>query len=220
MPFMDSRFVSNRHMMQMIKGIMGVRLEIDTFSSVTSLPDCPDQVWHADVGHAHSRLMQGEENHSPPQGLIALTPLVDMVKVTGPTEFVMGSHVNIEADFWDSRLEEAGSKTPTPALQLPAKLGSVILFDMRIHHRGRKNKSQRNRAIAYVGYVKEWFYDKVNFKDPQTRGFDSLPLKKLFMRLDTKRYTDILEEYIRHYNVTDLAALQSIGGYKKIELTE
>ena len=37
-------------------------------------------------------------------------------------------------------------------------------------------------------YVNDWYSDKVNFKERQTRAFDDLPLKKLFARQDQKQY--------------------------------
>ena len=41
------------------------------------------------------RTMMGEENHLPPQGIVAVVPFLNMTEENGPTEFMMGSHVNL-----------------------------------------------------------------------------------------------------------------------------
>eukprot|EP00729_Bicosta_minor_P013724 gene13724-4574_t len=92
-------------------------------------------------------------------------------------------HVNLDSDFW----VDQDDSPPTPQLELFAKAGDVVMFDMRLRHRGRGNKSSKNRPIGYLGYVNDWYSDKVNFKERQTRAFDDLPLKKLFARQDQKQ---------------------------------
>lgn len=59
---------------------------------------------------------------------------------------------------------------------------------------------------------------QVNFKERQTRGFDSLPLMKLFMRLDTSEYTKLLESLVEKHNIADLDELRSQGKYKSGDL--
>lgn len=156
----------------------------------------------------------GEEEHPPPHGLITVVPFVDLTAETGPTEYYMGTHVNVKDDLWI----EQENDPPTPQLALEAIVGDVIIFDMRIRHRGQKNQSPSNRAIGYLGYVKDWYSDKVNFKDKQTAGFDNLPQKKLFSRLDTKQYTMNLEKLIEDTVDVDLKSMQSKGAYKKVEM--
>ena len=103
-------------------------------------------------------------------------------------------------------------------MQLPTELGDVVLFDMRIRHRGRANLAHTRRPIAYLGYVRDWYRDRANFKEPQTRAFDDLPLRKLFMRLDTQEYTRALEDIVRKTNLADLEALRSRRDYHMGEM--
>ena len=102
------------------------RIEIDTFSTVTSLPRAPYQAWHSDVSPIFERAQQGEELHLPPMGLVVVVPLVDLNSTTGPTEFLMGSHVNLGVDFWEKDGEQS-----TPKLKLEAERGSCVIFDIR-----------------------------------------------------------------------------------------
>eukprot|EP00039_Didymoeca_costata_P006596 m.91645 g.91645 ORF g.91645 m.91645 type:complete len:500 (+) comp13313_c0_seq2:321-1820(+) len=213
-PYTDPRLVAQRHMLALVKSVLGDRIELDTFSSVTSLPGKTQQGWHADVGHLFGRLMLGEHRHAPPPGLIVAVPLVDLSSKTGPTEFVMGSHVNIDLDYWESR-ENAPE---TAHLILEAAMGSAVVFDMRVKHRGTRNKSDKNRPLVYMGYVREWYTDKVNFKEKQTRAFDDLRLKKLFTRLDNRKYTEILEEIVAEETSVDLDDLRSKAKYRKVNL--
>ena len=124
-----------------------------------------------------------------------MVPLVNVTALNGPTEFITGSHVNIhEHGWWEA--DEQLSHPKTPILALPASEGSVVLFDIRLRHRGSANRSPKSRAILYLGYVHRWFRDTVNFKEPHTRAWDQLSdvPRALFSRLDTAAYTRELEE--------------------------
>ena len=59
-------------------------------------------------------------------------------------------HVNLDSDFW----VDQDDSPPTPQLELFAEAGDVVMFDMRLRHRGRGNKSSKNRPIGYLGYAR------------------------------------------------------------------
>ena len=40
--------------------------------------------------------------------------------------------------------------------------GSVVLFDVRVRHRGTANTSDKPRPIVYMSYVQDWFSDRVS----------------------------------------------------------
>jgi hypothetical protein len=93
---------------------------------------------------------------------------------------------------------------------------SVVVFDLRTRHRGRSNKSKKPRSILYMSYVQNWFRDPTNFKPKHTRQWDGLPSKRqrtLFSRVDSRRYTELLEKELESRGV-DLAALASQLEYK------
>lgn len=223
-PYMDPRFVAPPLLLGPIKAILSPAIELDTFSAVTSMPrpksarstTTDDQAWHADVSTLFPRVLQGEQSYIPPHGLVAITGLGNYSTDSGPTEFYMGSHVSMGIDFWVDSVED---NSQTPRIELVASPESVILFDLRVVHRGKANRSKRKRSIAYLGYVKDWFYDVVNFKHRQTVHFDQIPLKKLFTRLDSFEYTRRLEHMLTTLGYgDDLHSLKSRGGYKQVNL--
>jgi ectoine hydroxylase-related dioxygenase (phytanoyl-CoA dioxygenase family) len=94
--------------------------------------------------------------------VVAAVALDAIPEASGPTEFVLGSHI--------ASLERAQAGLPKAALSV--KKGGVVLFDMRINHRGGANRSPKDRALLYISYVNEWWRDAINFNTPQTAGWD------------------------------------------------
>ena len=48
----------------------------------------------------------------------------------------------------------------------------------------------------YASFVRDWFRDAINFRDPQSAAFDALPShrhRKLLARLDARAYVAALE---------------------------
>ncbi|EDQ84417.1 uncharacterized protein MONBRDRAFT_30313 [Monosiga brevicollis MX1] len=159
-PFIDSDLIANRIMLGLLKTVIGARFEIDTFSYVASRAGAPHQ------------------------GIVNIVPLVNMTQEVGPTEFMTGSHWPMRKTWKD--YDETNS--PTPLHRLAADTGSAVLFDVSIYHRGTHNRSPSFRPIVYMSYVREWWFDRVNFKDKQTRDYDPLDIrhKKLMTRLDAR----------------------------------
>eukprot|EP00054_Salpingoeca_dolichothecata_P016516 m.96914 g.96914 ORF g.96914 m.96914 type:complete len:490 (-) comp22008_c0_seq3:18-1487(-) len=213
-PYVRPDFTANRFLLSFVKLLLTNKIEIDTFSHVTSLPGAPDQEWHNDVDSLFSRVVVTEEKALPPQALVVVVPLVDMTQKVGPTEFMCGSHLNLGIDFWKNK----DGAPETPLHRIEAETGSVVVFDVRIRHRGTANKSDQRRPIVYMSYSYQWFHDKVNFKDRQTSAFDELPpsIAKLFMRLDAHRYTTMLESLV---DPQELEQLRSKKKYKKVDMS-
>ena len=98
-------------------------------------------------------------------------------------------------------------------LSLPAKVGTVILFDLRLEHRGGPNRGQASRPILYLGYTNRWYRDVSNFKEPhslewgQTR---SRVHRALYARLDSQEYVRRLEHALQARG-GNVAALKAQG---------
>lgn len=88
-PFIDPRFAGNRLLVNAIKAVLGGKIELDTFSAVTSMPNSPNQFWHSDVADLFAN--EGRA-HTPAHGLVAVVPFVDLTSTTGATEYYMGSY--------------------------------------------------------------------------------------------------------------------------------
>ena len=69
--------------------------------------------------------------------MVVVAPLIDVDDLNGPTEFEFGSHVNMGHEKW---WEEQPKPGPTRKCKLAAKAGSIVVFDLRIRHRGSANR--------------------------------------------------------------------------------
>ena len=117
-----------------LRGASGA-IDLDYSGAVSSFPGADTQGWHVD----------GEL-----EGLYTLfVPLVDITAENGGTEFRPGTHM-------DERVDRA-SVIATP------RVGSVVLFDYRILHRGLANSSKYPRPIMYAVYARRGVEDTDNF---------------------------------------------------------
>jgi hypothetical protein len=179
LPYTNPDLLANRFLVAFVKTLLTPAMQIDTFSSVTSLPGAPIQHYHNDVPH----LFKTEAHFLAPQALVVVAPLVNLTKTTGPTEFMTGSHISTNGNsFWSSQ----DFQPSTPVLSIPASVGSVVIFDVRLRHRGGANLSEKRRPIVYMSYARDWYSDKVNYKEKQTSAFDELSpqQRKLMARYD------------------------------------
>jgi hypothetical protein len=195
-PFISPGFSDNHFLIHAMKiAMLGDRLLIDTFSFVTSMGGAPDQHWHNDVpGIFTSR--GNVFGHLPPQGIVAVVPFNKMDHITGPTEHLFGSHVALDKQSsWGKIQEERG----VPSARVQGDIGDVVLFDVRLRHRGTANTADYSRSIAYMAYSKGFWVDDVNFKHKQTKKWDRLSShtrRALFRRVDTYEYSARLEQLL------------------------
>ena len=117
------------------------------------------------------------------------------------------------------RFDDPRTPGSPPHAAIPASRGSVVLFDVRLRHRGTANRSKKRRSILYMGYTRGWYKDSVNFKDKHTKEWaeHGQTHRKLFARLDSQLYTKKLEQMLVERGV-DLRSVQSTLNYKQVEL--
>mmetsp|Transcript_24034 Transcript_24034/g.49615 ORF Transcript_24034/g.49615 Transcript_24034/m.49615 type:complete len:532 (-) Transcript_24034:86-1681(-) len=186
-------------------------IELDTFSYIQSETGSRDQLWHADMDPLFSEDIDEGSLLLPPYGLVMIVPFVDLDETNGPTEFIPGSNLpptSVEggdASYWHDPAD--GTANPDAAtVSLEAPRGSAIFFDIRTTHRGKANTSPTARPILYASYFREWFIDRVNFegrhsqlwhKSEETKdSVGNNRLKKLYSRVDSRRYTKMLEDIL------------------------
>jgi tetratricopeptide (TPR) repeat protein len=187
-PYVRADLVLQPLLRPVLLGMLGDRVELDTFSSVTSLPTAPDQHWHRDLPRLFEKGRHGYGNHLPPHGLVAFVTLVNVTDAMGPTEVLPGSHVSSP----DDGALFAAART----LRFPAPAGSAVLFDIRILHRGTGNRSGHQRPQMYLAYVRDFFVDRINFHEKHSRALDGIAdnrVRKVLLRVDERRYMDLLE---------------------------
>ena len=99
---------------------------------------------------------------------MALVPLVNLTELNGPTEYLLGSQVNLHDEQWWFGQIHSGSP-PTRVAKIAAPVGSVVLFDIRTLHRGTRNAGTSTRSVLYLGYVQRWYRDVVNFRETESQ---------------------------------------------------
>ena len=108
------------------------------------------QYWHRDVRPLQNRRSCGKEMVLLDDFLftILIPCMVDVTPENGPTEFYSGSHRQSTDEFDDSSIE-----------QVCAPLGSALLFNGKLYHRGMPNTSGVDRPVIYQMYHKKWYND-------------------------------------------------------------
>jgi ectoine hydroxylase-related dioxygenase (phytanoyl-CoA dioxygenase family) len=243
--FIKPAIIANNFTIPVLKTIMSSNsIEIDTYSAIVSLPSSPNQLWHQDVDPlfvSHGDMLTSANNdplfNLPPAGIVAIVPLCDVSASNGPTEFAAGTHFSNIAPWkkmwleWNSKILESSDpgsyddmtslEPKVPLLSLSLSPSSVILFDNRLVHRGRRNKSTQSRAIVYMSYLLDWFKDSVNFRDANTKEWGALKsgrVKKLTSRLDSHHYIKVLEDKLEALGVNLSEVRNAESKVKKSEM--
>lgn len=158
----------------LVQAMDSSRLEMDTYSVVTSLSQTPIQHWHRDAAALFEAPHSGDAAHPRPHGIVVFVPLDDVPEERGPTEFLLRSHIQCAANQqYEGKLDggpdpalPAGSPRRTLLItecphsfdagtwKATAETGDAILFDLRILHRGGENISPRPRPQIYATYTR------------------------------------------------------------------
>jgi ectoine hydroxylase-related dioxygenase (phytanoyl-CoA dioxygenase family) len=96
-------------------------------------------------------------------------PLVELGQVNGGTHVWPGTH-RVASD------EEARAM-PSVVVTLP--LGGCLLFDVRLLHGGKGNRSDQMRSIVYGAYHRKWFRDWDGFEYQAPIGISRAKLREV-----------------------------------------
>ena len=167
----------------LVLGTAGV--ELDAISSVVAYPGAARQDHHADTSEIVDVLRrQGELQHLPAHGVIAIVPLVPLDPTkNGGTQFELGSHI--------SRLRDTELRT-RPAR---ADAGDAYVYDLRTRHGGLPHAGSAPRPLLSLPYVKDWYVDAVNHPTRHTaidNAVNDTTLKKPLVRVDGRRHHEDL----------------------------
>ncbi len=175
--FNDPSVYANPVLLMLMSRLLGPAFVIDSFGAVVALPGSEAQNIHRD-----SPLIFGEDPFLgaslPPYAITVTMPLVDITLKNGPTKLHAGSH----------KLPKGQQPLPDTEQVIPAKRGSLVIWDYRILHGGSPNLSRHIRPMLYFVYSRPWFQDHVNFSkdirpvDMDEHTFNALPVEyqKLF----------------------------------------
>lgn len=97
----------------------------------------------------------------PPYYYTVLIPLVPIGVENGATEFMPGSHKMTCKD--SMAIDDSNDSNRFQASIKESDLGSIIVFDGRICHRGLRNLTDQNRTVLYMVWTKKWYVPYVLF---------------------------------------------------------
>lgn len=148
-PWLDERLLLNPRVLKLVHAVLGDDCVLDSFTSVTALPQAGAQAVHKDVPPLFAG---GVGLDLPCHALTVVVPLCDLTPKTGTTALYPGSHHR------PLTLKPRG--TPVrPYL----KLGGCFVMDYRITHFGTPNVGPTERPVLYAVFTRPWFLDSGNF---------------------------------------------------------
>lgn len=148
--FSSSQVTQNPKIHTLMKELL-----VDEFTNysgiIHSMPGSEDQYWHRDThtlantGSDGSKLIGIDDFY-----FTVLIPInVPFTLENGTTEFLAGSHRLAAKDFKDCIPK-----------QFEVPLGSALIFNGKINHRGKANGSEKERPALYLVYHKKWYNDQ------------------------------------------------------------
>lgn len=168
--FNDPSFYANPIVMPFFKKCLGEDCIVGAMSSVVSFPGAPDQFVHRD-----SQAIFGDDyevdQHVPPYAMTMLIPFVDCTTETGCTKVWPGSHRR--------NVPNAVETEKTPPFEPEVKVGSVLITNSKVVHRGGANRSQRLRPLVYLTYHRKWFRDFWGYETRPPVNVSALQLRRI-----------------------------------------
>lgn len=131
------------------------KLMVDEFTCysgiIHSTPGSEDQYWHRDTHTLETLTSEGTNlvNLDDFYFTVLIPITVPFTIENGTTEFMVGSHKLAAKDL---------NECKTSQLEVP--LGSALVFNGKINHRGKANQSLEDRPALYIVYHKKWYNDQ------------------------------------------------------------
>lgn len=153
-PFDNEKLFCPPKVLQVLVGLLGNDLVLNSYTAVISFPGSKDQGIHADGGF----LFDDPVNPAlPPHAITVAIPLINISEECGSTAIWNGSHIQ-----GDSAVRGLDGILLPAQIPFP-KLGDVYMFDYRIKHAGMANNSVAARPILFIVFSKPWWIDPTNF---------------------------------------------------------
>ncbi len=149
----------NPLLLDFARALIGDDPVMDSFGLLMSLPGAPDQRTHFDAMLFPETPL---DRVLPPTTIAISMPLVVMDETSGSTAFWRGSH-------------RGGAASGDPDFAPRVAVGSVLLWDYRIVHRGLANRGDRPRPVLFSALCREWWHES---KYADTKGYDKLAVAR------------------------------------------
>jgi ectoine hydroxylase-related dioxygenase (phytanoyl-CoA dioxygenase family) len=166
LPFADPLVYEHPAVMQILERLMGPDFICTYLASDTPLPGSDYQQVHSDT-----RLLFPETTLSLPcYGLVANIPLVDFNEENGAMEIWPGG-THLMPGRTDLKLHAPQMQSIRPEI----RVGSILMRDLRMWHRGTPNRSTRSRPNLALVYTRPWYrFEQRPILIPRS-AYDALP---------------------------------------------
>lgn len=159
-PVADGTIAAHPIAVQILTALLGKGLRCSFFHTNTACPGSGIQPVHRDGGS----LFEGEWPVTHPVVQMVLNiPLCPFTVENGATQIWPGTHrIADRTPEEGKRLEERAARLPSAKMVLP--VGSFVLRDLRMWHRGMPNDSGRIRTMMAIVYQREWLTDGLHHR--------------------------------------------------------
>ena len=146
--FAQRDVISNPILLPFFEHFLGKDFILAAMSAVASFPGAPDQHLHRDA-----TMLFGPDNTAdnalPVYSMTMLVPLIDFTQETGCTRVWPGSH----------KIAGRTEGLAVGSLDPEVHVGSVLISDGRVLHRGAANRSDKLRPLFYTTFQRSWYRD-------------------------------------------------------------
>jgi hypothetical protein len=153
-PFSDVETVAHPVVVRILTAVLGAGFHCSYYNSNTAFPGSTHQRVHRDMDPVFN-LEQSAP--TPTTALVLNIPLCDFTRDNGSTEVWPGSHLIVDtaADTGkDADLTTRAQALASTRVDVP--VGSVVLRDLRLWHRGVPNHSDAARSMLAIVYQRGW----------------------------------------------------------------
>ncbi len=145
-PYSDERLCANPLAVQVMEAAMD-EIVCCFYNTNTALTGTEVQRIHIDMARF---LFPGFPVALPPWSMVVNIPLIDFTEENGSTEVWPGTHLNHDDLNLDERYPNHHS------IRMNAKVGDLIIRDLRVWHRGMPNRTSAVRTMLAIVYNRPW----------------------------------------------------------------
>ena len=147
--FADPAVFANPYVIAVVREALEADAILEAYGAIVALSGAAAQHFHRDspllFNSAISAIL-------PAYAVRLALPLVEMNELHGTTAIWPGSH------RWTDLKTDLAPQYPV------VPIGSCLLWDFRLCHRGSENRSAEHRPMVHATYARRWYHDPVNFE--------------------------------------------------------
>jgi ectoine hydroxylase-related dioxygenase (phytanoyl-CoA dioxygenase family) len=147
-PLADERIVAHPVAVQLMTELLGDSFQCGFYNTNTAMPGSGIQPIHADTRPLFGAALGVPH---PVATLVVNIPLCDFTLENGSTEVWPGTHRFVDTTPKDERTLEERARD-LPSVRTNFKVGSLVLRDMRMWHRGMPNRADYPRTMIALVY--------------------------------------------------------------------